>query len=201
MADDLQHCPDCREEYIAGVTACVECGGALRPGPLERSATRVQRAGGSAGGAAEQAHRLLVELPGLQADLATRALLLEGIAVRVECQGASKLYAAGDKPTEPFAVTLPVSVYVAAAQLDTAQEILASLQQDDVIGSQWSDRQPGRDSEAVGDQEWEGESADSAADMEDDSQAIAAPKAESTSMRAVLILVAAAILLLFLFGR
>jgi hypothetical protein len=140
----------------------------------------------------------LVELPGLQADLATRALLLEDIAVRVECQGASKLYSAGDKPSEPFAVSLPVSVYVAAPQFDTAQEILASLQQDDVIGEQWSESPLDPDGGAVGDDEESARTDEAAAG---DTQTLRAPIVETTSLRTVVILVIAGALLVFLFGR
>jgi hypothetical protein len=55
---------------------------------------------------------VLAQLPGIQADRAVRALLLEEIACFVECQGLTKTYKPGTPPTEPFAVTLPVTVHV-----------------------------------------------------------------------------------------
>jgi hypothetical protein len=97
---------------------------------------------------------------------------------------------------------LPVSVYIAAAQLDAAQEILASLQQDDVIGDQWSDHPPRQDTDAVIEEESDDESADPGAALAADGEStVGEPIAESTSLRTVVILVVAGLVLLFLFGR
>src|SRR5690242_21700231 len=120
MASELQHCPACDEEYVAGVATCVECGGPLQPGPLARLEQRARTltradASADAGGGTPRPMRLLAEIPGLQADHAVRALLLEGIACRVECQGVGKTYEPDQPPAEPFAITLPVSIYVTDA--------------------------------------------------------------------------------------
>jgi len=200
-AGELQHCPDCQEEYVAGVTACVECGGALHPGPLERLARRARRSEAAPAeheDEAEQSYSLLERMPGAQADQAVRALLLENIGCRVECAGIVKTYAPDAPPSEPFAVTLPVSVYVSEAQHATAQEILASLQSGDVIGDQWStvEAEPETNPD-----EGEPPPSESADDTPAVAQVTAEPGAESTSMRTVLLIVLAAIVLLFLFAR
>lgn len=205
MASDLQHCPDCQEEYVAGVAACVECGGALQPGPLSRFTARSRTGGGAdaaALGAAGAARpdRWLAELPGLQADQAVRALLFEGITCGVVCEGVAKVYAPGQPPAQPFAVTLPVTVYVTGAQYEGAQEILASLQHDDVIGDQWSEAAVAENEAVV-----EVGAADAAEDGEparaDEPAAADAPTPESTSLRTIVLIVLAAVVLLFVFGR
>jgi hypothetical protein len=201
MSSTLQHCPDCEEEYVAGVTSCVECGGPLQAGPLERFENRVAGPATSdldGGVSASSLDRLLVELPGLQADHAVRALLAEDIAVRVVCRGSVKVYAPGQQPAEPFAVTLPVSVYVAAHHVAAAQEIIASFQEGDVIGDQWSAVEPGT---AERDEASTVESDAVPVDADDDAASAVAPSSESTSLRTVVLLVVAGIILLFVFGR
>lgn len=205
MASDLQHCVPCHEEYVAGVAACAECGGPLQPGPLDRRAARARpggRADAATLGAAASGRpdRRLAELPGLQADHAVRALLLEGIACGVVCEGVTQVYAPGQPPAQPFAVTLPVTVYVAGAQYEAAQEILASLQHDDMIGDQWSEAAVAENEAVV-----EIVAADAAEDGEparaDESAAADAPTPESTSLRTIVLVVLAAVVLLFVFGR
>jgi hypothetical protein len=205
MASELQHCPACDEEYVAGVATCVECGGPLQPGPLARLEERTRALTGAdastgAGGGAPRPTRLLAEIPGLQADHAVRALLLEGIACRVECQGVGKTYEPDQPPAEPFAVTLPVSIYVSDAQFDAAHEVLNSFEPGDVIGDQWSN------SEAEAAPLAEAESSlEPVADREplqpSEPLTDAEPAAESTSLRTVVLIVVVAIVLLFLFGR
>jgi hypothetical protein len=201
MTDGLQHCPACDEEYVASVTACVECGGPLQPGPLERLERRARDVGAGAGRgetAASTPSRLLTRIAGLQADHAVRALLLEGIACRVDCQGLARTYQPGQPPAEPFAVTLPVSIYVDEAQLDAAQDVLSSFEAGDLIGDQWSDEpaEPAGDietfAEPIADRE-PAEPVEAIPDVE--------PVSESTSLRTVVLIVVAAIVLLFLFGR
>lgn len=200
MASDLQHCAACQEEYVARVASCVECGGPLEPGPLQRGtkASPVPALGGTG----PQLDRLLAELPGAQADQAVRALLLEDIGCRVECEGVAKVYEAGQRAAEAFAVTLPVSVYVSGAQYDSAQEILSSLQQEDLIGDQWAAAPVEAEAEAsVVDDPGSDPTDDAAPAPDDPEMADGEPVAESTSMRTVVLLVAAGIVLLFLFGR
>jgi hypothetical protein len=206
---DLQHCAACEEEYVAGVAACVECGKPLQAGPLPRRGTP------AAPGASPDRplDRLLAELPGVQADQMVRALLLEEIACRVECEGVTKVYRPGQPPNEPFAVTLPVTVYVDDATHASAQEIMQSLAHEDVIGDQWStapaeteDEADTLDAEAEQDAPVESSAAST---FEDDHFADAAageptlsePTAESTSLRTVVLIVLAGIALLFLFAR
>jgi hypothetical protein len=203
MASELQHCPACDEEYVAGVATCVECGGPLQPGPLERLEQRARaltRPGAPTDSGAAQPTRLLAEIPGLQADHAVRALLLEGITCRVECQGVGKTYAPDQPPAEPFAVTLPVSIYVTDAQFDAADEVLNSFEPGDVIGDQWSAAET--EAEPLAEAE---SSLEPVADREplqpSEPLTDAEPAPESTSLRTVVLIVLVAVVLLFLFGR
>ena len=149
MSSGFQHCPACDEEYVAGIAACVECGGALQPGPLprlergeRRAAAAVAPVEAATGAAAGAPDTLLTELRGREAHEAAVALLQEGIVCAVECDGASKVYLPHQSPREPFAVTRQVSLFVAADQVERAGEILASLQSEDLIGEQWADVPP-----------------------------------------------------------
>ena len=202
MSNELQHCPACQEEYVAGVAACVECGGALEPGPLDRSGGRKRGAGGATATGAPRPDRLLAELPGLDADLTARALLRENISCRVECQGAEKVYTPDRPPEQPFAVSLPVTLYVSETQLEAAQDILASLQHEDVIGEQWSEGE----SEEAGDRDTDDE-VDVPVRLHDDDatepdpESSGEPAPESTSFRTIILIVLAVVVLLFVFGR
>jgi|SRR5215468_2086067 len=211
MTSDLQHCAACEEEYIAGVAACIECGGPLAPGPLERASGRT-RGGAPAADESTRLDRLAAELPGLQADHAVRALLLEEIPCRIECQGIQKSYLPGRPPDSPLAMTLPVKIYVAAAQLEPAQEVITSLaEHDDLIGEQWSEIEPDDDADDKHDNDLDDEPAHesleggaSAPPSQDDIGIVAAeqePAAESTTFRTIMFIVLAGIVLLFLFGR
>lgn len=209
MAGELQHCPTCREEYVAGIAACVECGEPLHPGPLPRGAAAAAPAARAAAAAnpATELDRLVAELPGRQADHVVRSLLLEGIACRVECQGVVKVYQAEQRPSEPFAVTLPVTIHVAAAQLENAQEVLESLQQEDVIGEQWSEVPSEDDASGTRDDEYEQAEAErlaasAAAEAEPDDAAVPAPPAaESTTLRTIVLIVVVGLVLLLIFAR
>jgi hypothetical protein len=86
----------------------------------------------------ESLDRLLVQLPGLQAEFAAQALNLEGLTCALECQGIRQVRPPGREPGEPFAVTLPVSIYVAGSELQAARDVLRSFAGDDLIGEQWS---------------------------------------------------------------
>lgn len=196
---DYQHCPACEEEYVTGVAACAECGGPLCPGPLARFAPS---AGTPAVAPAADADELLERLPGLQADHAVRALLLEGISCRVECRGLTKTYAPGSPPAEPFAVSLTVALYVPRAQRDAAREVLSSLGHDDLIGDQWSAPEDGGtpDDDVIEAQPAVAREPESDASPPADFDAAGAPAAEGTGLRTVLLIVAALVALLFLFG-
>ena len=202
MSTELQHCPACQEEYVAGVAACVECGGALAAGPLDRSAARKRGAAdGAIAAGAPRPDRLLAELPGSEADLTARALLRENITCRVECQGTEKLYTPDRPPDQPFAVTLPVTMYVSEAQFEAAQDILTSLQHEDVIGEQWSESEDAVDD---GEEHEVAASVDTHGDRAPEMDADASgeqPVPETTSFRTIMLIVLACIVLLFLFGR
>lgn len=204
MASDPQHCPTCQTEYVAGISACADCGGPLTPGPLGRyagAAAAAATAGTAAAAATGAFDAVLAQLPGIQADRAVRALLLEEIPCFVECQGLTKTYQPGSPPTEPFAVTLPVTVHVRHADLETAREAIDSLESEDLIGEQWSDEEIAEAAEAAavpaGVPFDDGTHASPAAD---DPNA-GAPEAQSTSMVSVVVIVAVVLALLFLFGR
>ena len=146
---------------------------------------------------------MLAELPGLDADLTARALLREDISCRVVCQGTEKVYTPDRPPDQPFAVSLPVTLYVNEAQLEAAQDILTSLQHEDVIGEQWSEGE----SEDAGDRGTDDEvdvpvdlHGDDASELETESS-VDQPVPETTSLRTILLIVLAGIVLLFIFGR
>ncbi|MBX3026600.1 hypothetical protein KF840_16970 [bacterium] len=201
MANQPQHCPTCQTEYVAGIAACADCGGPLAPGPLDRYAAPrgADAPAASASAPAGGFDAVLARLPGLRADHAVRALLLEEIPCFVECEGLTKTYHPGTPPAEPFAVTLPVTVHVRGADLDTAREVLDSLASEDLIGDQWSDEEIAEAAAAA--------SPIAGGPFEEPASAIAddptagAPQPQSTSMVAVALVVVVVIGLLLLFGR
>ncbi len=203
----VQHCPSCDEEYVASATACVECGGPLTPGPLTRleQGRRRNRSAPAAalppadpdGQLAPSIDRLLAQLPGQEADLLVRSLLLEGIPCATECQGITKAHWPGEPPGLPLALTLPVNVYVEAAQLDAAREILSTSDRDDVIGEQWADAASDETVEASAITDAEAESAATAGAAGGN----AALEPDGRKLRTVALVLAVALLLLFLFGR
>jgi len=146
MAPDYQHCPDCEQEYVAGIAACVDCGKPLSPGPLARYAgggpalAAPAAGGGAASAASGPVDALLAELPGTEAHEAVVALLMERIPSRAECNGIEKSYTLDQaSPSVPFAGSLPVRLYVAAEHRDAALEVIHSINQGDLIGEQWND--------------------------------------------------------------
>lgn len=207
MAGDPQHCPACQTEYVAGIAACADCGGPLSPGPLGRYAAAPTSApsGAAVTGAAPAGtfDALLARLPGIQADRAVRALLLEEIPCHVECQGLTKSYLPGAPPSEPFAVTLPVAVYVRGADLDTAREVIDSLESEDLIGEQWSDEELAEAAEAASPTAGVpfAEPPSATAEAIADDPTAGAPEPQRTSMVAVVLVVLVVIGLLLLFGR
>src|SRR6185369_17061453 len=204
MSGELQHCPECDEEYVAGVATCVECGGALQPGPLARlEARHAERRAApppSADGATTD-DELVAELPGQQADHVVRMLLLEGIPCRVVCQGIEKRYLPGKPPAEPFAMTLPVTIFVAGAQRQAAEDIISSFEHEDVIGEQWdSEAPPGVEAAPAHDPE-SYEALPTVDDADADAEIPEPPQPTGTSFRALIIVVAIGLVLLFLFAR
>ena len=132
----------------------------------------------------------LIDLPGLRADFAVRALTLEGIVCGLECQGIRKIRLPDGAPEEPFAVTLPVSIYVPSDKLSEAQNILRSLESDDVIGAQW---EPVPEEDPNGDRASSSSLAEPLRPKHPDPFADAGPpRGESTTLRLVLFLIIAA---------
>lgn len=196
---DVQHCPTCDEEYVGGVPACVDCGGPLTPGPLQRYEGAVAPTADPAPPSDRPLGRLLARLPGKQADQVVRLLLMENIPCRVLCEGQQKTYAVGQPPSEPFAVSLPVEIFVAAESFETAQEILSTFEHDDLIGEQWNET-AGTDSDSEPEIPLPVVS-DNRGDVAADDFADAAPQAQGTSMVTAVLVVAVILGLLFLFGR
>lgn len=214
MSRDFQHCPDCQQEYVAGVTACVDCGKALQPGPLPRfEGGGARRASGSpapaaAAPAADAASDVfVVELPGIEAHEAVQALLMEKISCRASCKGMEKRYSEASPPQGPLATSLPVSIFVAAQHREAAEEIIASIRGGDLIGEQWSDAPHPDDVDHAADP-FEPLPVEPGPSLDDPPAAgrefdDAGPVAESTSGRTMLILVVVAVVvaLLFALGR
>ena len=154
---------------------------------------------------------MLAQLPGIQADRAVRALLLEEIPCSVECQGLSKTYQPGSPPAEPFAVTLPVTVHVRQTDLSTAREVIDSIDSEDLIGEQWSDEEIAAAAEAAA-APAEDPSVDDGGDaalayetdrdptLADDPEA-GAPRPQGTPMVAIVLVVIVVVGLFLFFGR
>jgi hypothetical protein len=216
MSRDFQHCPDCQQEYVAGIATCVDCGKPLQPGPLARfeaGGTRPAAVPTAATGATTAAAGggesdvFVVELPGVEAHEAVQALLMEKINCRAACKGMEKRYSEASPPQGPLATSLPVSIFVAAQHVEAAEEIIASIRGGDLIGEQWSDA-PHPDEVDAAAAEFEplpvepGPSLDdppaTMRDIED-----AGPVAESTGGRAIVIVIVVAVIigLMFALGR
>ncbi|GIW42702.1 MAG: hypothetical protein KatS3mg076_3279 [Candidatus Binatia bacterium] len=78
-------------------------------------------------GGKEPRFELVATLPGLEAEFAAQALTLEGIPCVLECGDLRTVRLPGGEPVEPFAVTLPVAIYVGREQAEEAREILSSV--------------------------------------------------------------------------
>jgi hypothetical protein len=137
----------------------------------------------------------LIDLPGLRADFAVRALTMEGVVCGLECQGIRKIRLPDGPPEEPFAVTLPVSIYVPSDKLAEAQIILRSLESDDLIGAQWESVPEGEESEgsdlgpSLGPPDWP-----PTEDPEPEpSPTVGPPQGESTTLRLIVFLIIASL--------
>lgn len=144
------HCPRCATEFVAGIAQCSDCGGPLTPGELPRAgAARPSRSAPSstAGPVVEGPlpdHHLCT-VPGEQAETIARALTFEGIVSLLVCDGMQRLRGPGHESTGPLASRRPVDVYVAAADWEEAEAVVASLDGPDLIGEQWLDEGEGDD--------------------------------------------------------
>ncbi len=79
----------------------------------------------------------LCAVPGEQAETIARALTFEGIVSLLVCDGLHRLRGPGQESSGPLAARRPVDVYVAAADREEAEAIVASLDEPDLIGEQW----------------------------------------------------------------
>lgn len=192
----MPHCEECWTEFVDGIAQCSDCGGPLRDGPLpEASAVAEDEVAGAAAGVdARTIDTLVGELPGEDAEYLAEALKLEGIHSRLVCGGLSRLRGPGQQATGPLALNLPVQVFVAGVEVERAQEILESIGHEDLVGDAWAEGLA--DHPAEDDAEERGQTG---------AESIGPPlemRAEGTSSRVVLVLLlAAAVGLLFLFSR
>ncbi len=154
----MQHCPECRTEFVAGISSCSDCGGALRDGELPPRQhggleDQVERALAEQGHDAEPAEppdTLIGTLPGEDAEIVARTLALEQITSLLSCDGDEQLRGPHEPPKPPIARRKLVDIYVPHQRVDEAREILSSVQSSDVIGDQWrSDDSTGGDDEVA----------------------------------------------------
>ncbi|MDX2166490.1 MAG: hypothetical protein SF182_05480 [Deltaproteobacteria bacterium] len=209
MSRDFQHCPDCQQEYVAGIAACVDCGQPLQPGPLARfergAAPAAPRTGATAAaGAAADGDVFVVELPGIEAHEAVQALLMEKIACRATCTGLEKRYSEASPPQGALATSLPVSIFVAAEHVEAAQEIIDSLKTGDLIGEQWSAAPHPDEVEAAAEDDFEPLPIEPgptlAAPEPQPDLADLAPAAQSTSGRTIVLLIVVAVIVGLVFA-
>jgi hypothetical protein len=200
-----RHCPTCEEEYNATMLVCVECGGPLTDGPLEYFETGARGARGSDDDdddellESDDEHLVvdqeLAKLPGIQADVIVQGLLDEQIPCAVEIGGRRTLYAPDGPRPQPFGITTPVTVFVAAEHHEPAHDMLVSLpEEDDAIGEQWAAATAALEAE-MQDDDQAGPS-EVAVDQSAD-----APTPESHSLLTIAVVVIVGILVLVFFGR
>lgn len=135
----MAYCPDCWTEFVSGVALCSDCGGALTLGPRPEQRPRATAATESANPEQSAIDTLLGEFPGSRAEFIAQALTMEGIHSRLECDGLVQHRGPNTNPAGPIAVTLPVTILVAAAEADRAREILESLSAEDLVGEEWAE--------------------------------------------------------------
>ena len=133
----MAHCADCWTEFVEGITTCSDCGQPLSPGPLPESDEEETTPAVKPSFAAIDT--FFDELPGERAEFAASVLKLEGIHCRLECEGLVQYRGPDAQPQPPIAVTLPVRIYVAATDVERVREIVASTQEEDLIGESWNE--------------------------------------------------------------
>lgn len=128
---EVQHCATCGGEYMASAKSCAECGGPLSAGPPPE----LSGADDEEDGPERELHldSLLVTLPGQQSHVVAAALGNAGVYSAQRC-GSDELFNGPGLPDRgALARTKPVQVYVAAADVETAKEVLAQLQDGDQV--------------------------------------------------------------------
>ena len=134
MIGNLQHCPTCATEFVAGARACSDCGGPLTAGPLpDVDANQLIAITSAAQTPSAPPDTLFATLPGQQADYVAQALTEAGIASRLDCDGIQQFNGPGQPHGGPLAVTLPVSVFVPGSQLTAVTEVVRSITRDGEI--------------------------------------------------------------------
>lgn len=143
---EARHCPDCRNEFVASVSLCSDCGRPLEPGELPRRPAAPLMpevagpdAGGDHPGEPEPPDTLVATLAGEDAERVARALTLENITSLLDCEGIQQLRGPHEPPKPAIARRKPVAIYVAHTRVDEAREIVDSLTGADLIGDQWRD--------------------------------------------------------------
>jgi hypothetical protein len=156
---EANHCPDCRNEFVAGITMCSDCGQPLRPGELPRGARPAALVveeesdaplHGEAPDLPDPPDTLVATLPGEDAERIARALTLEHISSLLDCEGTQELRGPSEPPKPAIARRKPVSIYVAHTRVDEAREIIESLVGVDLIGEQWRSGDAGDDGHEEG---------------------------------------------------
>lgn len=176
MSEQTSHCPVCRTEFVAGISACSDCGRPLLPGelpPRDRNPAPSQIVGGPEV-VVEPPDTLILSIPGEQAELVAKALAVEGIPSLLACDGIEQLRGPHEPPKAPLARRKAVDIYVPESQVDIAREIAESMLDSDLIGDQWRDAEYAPDVSADMDGNDDNEVADAFADHEGGS-AIRAP--------------------------
>lgn len=192
----MSYCEECWTEFVDTVQRCSDCGGPLVAGELPAVRSRVEEAVAGEVGAVDLAaiDSLITELRGEEAEHFAEVLRMEGVHSRLECGEFVRYRGPGQKPTGPISLTLPVRVFVAAAELDQARDILESLGQDDLVGDAWLEG-----AEAV---ELDDEDPELRSDRGTGHVAPTEIRAEGVSSRALLVLIlAVAVGLIFMFAR
>ena len=201
MTAEAKHCPDCRNEFVASVEQCSDCGAPLKQGELPRGGSpepEHEDAGydvpehGIPPEPVEPPDTLVATLPGEDAERVARAMALERITSLLDCDGAQELRGPNEPPKPAIARRKPVAIYVSHSRAEEAREIIDSLTDTDPIGDQW--REGDSAAESIEDAEPapdEVQSPVAAADLE-------APQAEGSGRYLLILAALGAVLALFI---
>jgi hypothetical protein len=114
------------------VTVCAECDVVLQPGPAPQEIAEGESVEQETT-AADEPDTYFTTLPGQQADFVVNALAQAGIFSVLSCQGEQRLHGPEIPSAGPFAMTLPVEIYVPGARLAEVWEIVDGLTHDGEI--------------------------------------------------------------------